>query len=434
MSLIKRALSYKLTRDVFYVGLAQVAMLISVFGVNKVVSIYTGVAGFALFSLIKRAGGVLSSVLTGGMTIALPRYVARQGGTSSKMRQLLLCSALFVICLYAIPCICCMLIAPEELGRLLFGEDGVGELPLLTLCVTFLFAVAQAISNTLFSYYQGVGDFRKYNSSQILCSTICLVMTLLFRKDVYGVVLASYLSVLLYSVVKVRQLLNDIGWIRHKIYALRCAIKKLFLYGFSRMLHDVILYLQDVIPLTIILSRFDLKSVGIYSAGLALPLTIAPLFAFTGGVFLQRVSKLSKGGQWSKIRLIMRIATILFLILSAVGAALIIAFDRSLIRILFSDDFLEVTGLTIFFALSLIPRAIYLLYRNPLDAVSEKPYNLIIVSARTMILVGGLLTASSVYECAKWYLYSSITMAVLPIVFWSLLIHNLHKKYVSSEI
>ena len=433
MSLIKRVLSYKLTRDVFYVGLAQVAMLVSVFGVNKVVSIYTGVAGFALFSLIKRAGGVLSSVLTGGMTIALPRYVARQGGTSRKMRQLLLCSSLFVICLYATPCICFMLIAPEGLGRLMFGEDSTGLL-LLTLCVTFVFAAAQALSNTLFSYYQGVGDFRKYNSSQILCSTLCLVMTLLFRKDVYGVVLASYLSVLLYSVVKVRQLLNDIGWIRYKLSAFWSSVKKLFLYGFSRMLHDVILYLQDVIPLTIILTKFGLKSVGIYSAGLALPLTIAPLFAFTGGVFLQRVSKLSKEGQWSKIRLIMRIATILFLIISTVGAALIIAFDQSLIKILFSDDFLEVTSITIFFALSLIPRAIYLLYRNPLDAISVKPYNLIIVSVRTIILVGGLLVAPSVYECAKWYLYSSIAMAVLPIAFWSLLIQNLRKKYVSSEI
>lgn len=431
-SLIKRALSYKLTRDVFYVGLAQVALLISVFGVNKVVSIYTGVAGFALFSLIKRAGGVLSSVLTGGMTIALPKHLAQHGSTDVRMRQLLLVSALLVILLYATICACCLLIAPEWLGSLLYGEESL-SLPSLTLSVTFVFAIAQTLSNTLFTYFQGVGDFRRYNISQICCSTLCFVMTLSFRKDVYGIVLASYLSILLYSTIKVYKILSNTGWIRRKLSALCCAIKKLFRFGFSRMLHDVVLFLQDVIPLTIILSRFDLKSVGIYSAGLALPLTIAPLFAFTGGVFLQRVSKLSKDGQWSKIRIIMRLATILFLIISAVGAALIIAFDQLLIEILFSDDFMEVASITVFFALSLIPRAIYLLYRNPLDAVSEKPYNLIIVTARTMILVGGLLTASSVYECAKWYLYSSVVMAILPIVFWIGIINNSAKKHASLE-
>lgn len=87
-------------------------------------------------------------------------------------------------------------------------------------------------------------------------------------------------------------------------------------------------------------------------------------------------------------------------------------------HLFYSSTFDGAIELSLLFSLSLIPRAIYLLYQNPLDAISAKPYNLIVVILSTILLLVLLYFATTLTQCAVAYLISSITTALLTLTFW----------------
>lgn len=427
-NLINRITHSQLSKDILYVFLGQIAIMLSVFGINKVISYYMGVESFAIYSLIKRAGGIIACITTGGMTIALPRYIARfsrKNSTDVFFANRFLGNAIKICLVYCAFIAFITILFPEGFTRLFFEED----LNIVLVTCAIVFAFGQTFSNLLFAYYQGYGKFQKYNIAQFVCSLLCLIIAFIFKRNLYAMVLISYstllfigLGFLLYYNYQLSLVACQIKDVKSKSIS-RLVVGKLLQYGTPRLLHDVVLFIQDVIPLTIILHRFDLYAVGLYSAGLSIPLTISPLFAFTGGVFLQRVSIFIKQNEWKRINNLINSALVVFLIIAVLGTIILFLIQEWIVRIMFSDTFDGVLSLLPYFALSLVPRAIYLLYRNPLDAVSEKPYNLYVVGFRTVVLIIMLLHAENVIDCAKAYLYSSIVLVVLPLLIW----HRLKK-------
>lgn len=414
----------QLSRDILYVFLGQIAIMLSVFGVNKIIGYYMGVESFAIYSLIKRAGGLVACITQGGLTIALPRYIARFSSETKQDKFISLqfsTGALLLISAYCFLVTVVAVLFPEHFSFVFFQQDEVD--PML-ICTVLVFAFGQTYSNLLFSYYQGLGKFHKYNVAQFICSSICLLSAFIFRSNLNVTVIVSYSILLLIGLAPmVLAMSYGRAYIRTPDFNPHQSIKKivtikLIKYGLPRMAHDMMLFAQDVIPLIIVLHRFDMHTVGLYSAGLSIPLTISPLFAFTGGVFLQRVSLLIKRDDWESINKIINAALVIFLGIALVGTVVLILSKNIIVTIMYADSFNEVISLVPFFALSLIPRAIYLLYRNPLDAVSVRPYNLYIVSIRTIVLVIMLVLSESVMDCAKAYMYSSVVMAIMPLVFW----------------
>ena len=100
------------------------------------------------------------------------------------------------------------------------------------------------------------------------------------------------------------------------------------------------------------------------------------------------------------------------------GALFIINFKENLISLLFSKEFIDAAPLINFFALAIIPRAIFQLYKSPLEAVSRKPYNLINITIRIGAFYLILLGAESAIDCAKGYFYVGILSALLSIFSW----------------
>lgn len=414
---LKKIIGSSFSRDIFYVLIAQIVIMVSVFGINKIIGVYIGVVGFGVFSLIKRAGSLLSCVQRGGMNIALPRYVARFSNSSftNVINRSLLQTSLIIVGGYTLLTIILFLLFPSTFSSLLFQNE---DIEVLLIVATFIFAFGQTYSNLIYSYYQGKGDFKKYNIVQIICSLLCLVVTFLFRSSVSNLVIASYALLSLLSIFFI-----FVEYYRLRQYSIRKVLLKksiatMFSYGGSRMGYDLVSLLQDILPLSIILARFSIESVGLYSAALSIPLAISPLFAFTGGVFLQRISLLYKEHNMKAIEKIINIALSLFVGIALLGSIALIVLRRPLMHLFYSTDFDEAIGMSVFFSMTLIPRAIYLLYRNPLDAISSKPYNLIVVVVSTIVLVILLLFATSLMQCAIAYLFSSLVMAILSLIFW----------------
>lgn len=418
----------QLSKDILYVFLGQIAIMLSVFGINKIVSYYMGVESFAVYNLIKRAGGLLACVVSGGLTIALPRYLARHTSSSTFDRAIassLTEASILIVLIYGLIVTTICFLFPSQFNYLFFQSN---EINYSLILVVVVFALGQAYSNLLFSYYQGIGNFKKYNIAQFICSSLCLIFAYIFRSNLYTFVLTSYLALLIIGLCPMLYLKgrnSKKGTSDNRIKRIDTIVRsKLLKYGTPRLLHDLMLFAQDVIPLIIILHRFDIHIVGLYSAGLSIPLTISPMFAFTGGVFLQRVSLLVKQNDWKAINKMINIALIIFTAIAIVGTLILILTKEFIVTLMFSSEFNEVIPLVPYFALSLLPRAIYLLYRNPLDAVSERPYNLYITTLRTALLILFLFWGKSTIDCAKAYLYSSIVMAILPLIIWNKLKKN----------
>lgn len=403
--------------------LGQIAIMLSVFGINKIVSYYMGVESFAIYNLIKRAGGLLACIVSGGLTIALPRYLARHTSSSTFDRAIastLTEASILIASIYDLIVTAVCFLFPSQFNYIFFQSN---EINYSLILVVVVFALGQAYSNLLFSYYQGIGNFKKYSIAQFICSSLCLIFAYIFRSNLYTFVLTSYLALLIIGLFPMlylkgrnsKKVTSD-----NRIKRINTIVRsKLLMYGTPRLLHDLMLFAQDVIPLIIILHRFDIHTVGLFSAGLSIPLTISPLFAFTGGVFLQRVSLLVKQNDWKAINKMINFALIIFTIIATAGTLLLILIKQFIVTLMFSNEFIEVIPLVPYFALSLLLRAIYLLYRNPLDAVSERPYNLYILTLRTALLILLLFWGKSAIDCAKAYLYSSIVMAILPLIIWN---------------
>lgn len=418
----------QLSKDILYVFLGQIAIMLSVFGINKIVSYYMGVESFAVYNLIKRAGGLLACVVSGGLTIALPRYLARHTSSSTYDQAIassLTEASILIVSIYGLIVTAVCFLFPSQFNYIFFQSN---EINYSLILVVVVFALGQTYSNLLFSYYQGIGNFKKYNVAQFICSSLCLIFAYIFRSNLYTFVLTSYLALLIIGLCPMLYLKGRNSkkvTSNNRIKRINTIVRsKLLKYGTPRLLHDLMLFAQDVIPLIIILHRFDIHIVGLYSAGLSIPLTISPLFAFTGGVFLQRVSLLVKQNDWKAINKMINIALIIFTAIAIVGTLILILTKEFIVTLMFSSDFNEVIPLVPYFALSLLPRAIYLLYRNPLDAVSERPYNLYITTLRTALLILFLFWGKSTIDCAKAYLYSSIVMAILPLIIWNKLKKN----------
>ncbi|WP_424777571.1 lipopolysaccharide biosynthesis protein [Porphyromonas endodontalis] len=194
--------------------------------------------------------------------------------------------------------------------------------------------------------------------------------------------------------------------------------KRLLSYGTPRMLADLVFQLTSFVPLLVVFSKFGETATGLFSTAITLQLMIIPLFSFSGQILLQRVSEMIARADFTKIRRIIRLFMFIFTSVAAVGVVTIGVGIDFWLSLLFSKKFLPAASLVIIVAPSLIPRAIYLLLRNPLDAVSNIPYNLFSLLIWFAIYIVSLFVADSIEACAWGYTLSSVTLAVTSLLFW----------------
>ena len=76
--------------------------------------------------------------------------------------------------------------------------------------------------------------------------------------------------------------------------------------------------------------------------------------------------------------------------------------------------------------LSILPQSLYLLYRNPIDAVSVTPYNTIILGICLIALVVAFYLSTTLTQMAWAYLAISVLQGVLSWATWHF-IKNSHQ-------
>ena len=148
---------------------------------------------------------------------------------------------------------------------------------------------------------------------------------------------------------------------------------------------------------------------------------VTPVFSFMGIILLPFVSEcIAKGEMQAANRFVNRLA------LLYVGASLLItlilyAFTSLLTCLLFTSSYVVTADLSRIMILAILPQAIYLLYRNPIDAVSVIPYNTIILGICLVVMIVSFSLSTTLAQFAWAYLAVSALQGLMSWLTWKLI-------------
>ena len=116
-------------------------------------------------------------------------------------------------------------------------------------------------------------------------------------------------------------------------------------------------------------------------------------------------------------RLIRRLA-LLYVGASLVAIVTLLLFTEFLTRLLFAESYVVASDVTRIMILSILPQALFMLYRNPIDAVSVVPYNLILLGICLAVMVAAFSLCTTLPQFAWAYLGVSVLQGLLFLATW----------------
>lgn len=414
----------QITKDLIYTFSAQVFGMLSVFAVNKLVSLGLTVESFSDYSLIRKNAALFASLFAFGLNEALTRYYAFRHGRhgrpeifGSLLREamrLLSASTLFFLLLFA------LLHVP--LSEALFDDANAW----CRLGLVYLFATGSCFYNLLLCYYLGLGDFKRAAIVQIGVNSMYLVVAAVFSHNIVMLfTLWSFFLIvplIIMLLVELRKYPTNLGN-RAKLIR-RSVHKRLLFYGTTRMGSNLSMYAMDVLPLWIILRRFGQREVSLFTVSITVLLMVTQLFSFMSNIFLQRVSLLRASGNYHAISRLVRWAMVPFILIALVGGGLLYIFSDFIIWLLYTKEFLDATSLITITSIALVPKAIFILLKSPIDAFSSRPYILGIMVLSLILYVVLLLNCANLHAFAWAYVWINVVMMALSVIVWRMLLSH----------
>ena len=423
---INNKIHSQMGRDIIWTFSVQMLVMFCGFIINKILSNWLSVEDFGLFNVIKRSTSVLGFVMLAGTGIAIPRYLPIFRSQKAIFSSISFCqTAFFIVCLVAaILTILCL----GTSGTLCSILVGVNDITLLL--IALLYAFTQSTASFLYAYFRGTNQFGKFNLSQGVIQVCCILPLLLIPVLTVQKVYVAWCSIMLFLILAFS--LSEIRK-HHFIYlrrlcisAIRQQFKEAVSYSAPRMIADFFLFSIAAFPIIYLSTYHHLNEVAYFSVGLTFVSLGATLFAFLGYILLPYVStavarhEIQQTDRAINRVLLIYLATTSFLIL------IFYLFTPFLIHLFFATNYLVATDLTRVMLFAILPQSIYLLYRNPIDAISKIPYNTIILGLCLLVMVVSFYLLDTLLDFAIAYLGVSVLQGVLSYAIWKIL-----KKYIN---
>ena len=421
-------LKSKMSKDVIWTFIIQITVMICAFVVTKILSNRLSIEDFGQYNLIKRSVQVLSFVMLAGVGIALPRYIPiyKKGEQKKSIIPLLAAAFIYILFVSLIVCIICGLFS-EKMQVIILGDNCNKSLLVITLAYAFALAMAQFS----FAYYRGTGDFKWYNGAQ-LAIQLAIIAPLVFLPFLTTTnVFLSWLFIT--ATIVLFYLIREL--FIHKIppltlYSIKTELNTIIKYSSGRLVADFFLFSLAAYPLIYISNTLDLQQTAYYSVGITFVTMVTPLYSFMGIILLPYVSEsIAKNNLQEAGRFVNKLALFYF-----TSAIVIIAFFYVFIGLLtsifFSNSYLITTDLSRIMILSVLPQTIYLLYRNPIDAISVIPYNTIILGVCLIVMVMSFCISSTLTQLAWAYVAVSVLQGILSWITW----HMIKKNYIHKSV
>lgn len=386
----------------------QLVILLLGLVVNKWLSVSLGVEGFGQYSLIKKSTQVLSFVMLSGMGIALPRYFAMKvakydwGGAKATVYA----SMLVVGTISTMVLLICMLF-----GRSLSVVVSGGANRDLYLAA-LVYAFSMTSSSFLFAYFRGANAFMKFGISQIIVQVLVTVTALMFGGDLKLLLYSWSVATLGFVLMMMLVERSKNALFKKKTTPLMPQFITVLGYGMPRLLGDFFLFSFAAFPLVYLNEKMGIRASSFFAVGLTLTSMVSPLFSYLGMVLLPYVSTATAQNNFAHADSLVKKLTGVYLVLS-VAVVLVVGLGMSFfIPLFFSAEFLPALLVSRILLLSIVFESIYLLLRNPIDAVSTFPYN----TVNLMISLGVLVVLFSLAHSAVAFAWAFFAATVLKSV------------------
>ena len=428
LKVIKEKFSSGMGRDVVWTFSIQILIMLCSFAINKLLANRLSIDDFGQYNVIKRSVQVLSFVMLAGVGIALPRYIPlyRNSTPPRRIAPLLTASMIYIIGVSLVVFLVCILFS-TQMQDVVIGQGGNMNLLLVALAYAFILALAQYV----FAYYRGIGHFKWFNGSQLAMQLAIILPLVLLPVLTVSNVFISWLIITILLVVFffIKEVKSKWKEVREYIQPqnksltahlspLTSHLKTIIRYSSGRLVADFFQFSLSAFPLIYISNTQGLQMTAYFSVGIFFVTMVTPIFSFMGIILLPYVSQsIVRHEMAAANRLVSRLS------LTYVGASLFFIgffylFTKFLTTLLFTSDYLVATDLTRIMILSILPQAVYMLYRNTIDAVSVIPYNAIILGICILAMIVSFSLSTTLTQFAWAYLGVSVLQGLLSWLTW----------------
>ena len=428
LKVIKEKFNSGMGRDVVWTFSIQILIMLCSFAINKLLANRLSIDDFGQYNVIKRSVQVLSFVMLAGVGIALPRYIPlyRNSTPPRRIAPLLTASMIYITGVSLVVFLICILFS-AQMQDVVIGQGGNMNLLLVALAYAFILALAQYV----FAYYRGISHFKWFNGSQLAMQLAIILPLVLLPVLTVSNVFTSWLiiTILLVVFLFIREVRNKWKEVREylqpqnkslisRLSPLTSHLKTIIRYSSGRLVADFFQFSLSAFPLIYISNTQGLQMTAYFSVGIFFVTMVTPIFSFMGIILLPYVSQsIVRHEMAAANRLVSRLA------LTYVGASLLFMgffylFTKFLTTLLFTSDYLVATDLTRIMILSILPQAVYMLYRNTIDAVSVIPYNAIILGICILAMIVSFSLSTTLTQFAWAYLGVSVLQGLLSWLTW----------------
>lgn len=409
---LQKCKNSKFVKDLLITVIGQLLVLLVTFGLNKIISNAGTVEEFGIYNTIKKASSVIAYVMLMAMGIALPKYMPEaRARDDEKGGAYFLVAALIIMAIVSVLIIAVLALFQKQFSRLLFSNSGFSYYILPTAC----YSLSIALTNLVYSYYRAVEKYYHYNIAQIV-GQVLTFLPILFLADnliwllwVWTIVFSIFsLVIILLGLLRVRGHLKPFD---NKL--LLKSSKELLVYCTPRVPGEIVLFAFSLVPLIVVTNKFDLTQTGYFSSAVSINAAFSSLFSFVGIILLPSVSKsMVKDDIKSVVKQILVIAAVFFVIaLLIIG--FVFLFPKFIVSVLYSNEYWDAIPLIKIICLAILPNAFYMLFRNPLDAISKFPYNTICLAISFTVTILCMTFAPTINACAWWFVIGYLVLGVL---------------------
>lgn len=374
--------------------LVELAILMSGVFTLQLAGRTLGTVGFGEYSVARRAMNVITFPLLFGLGISIPRYVAFCD-SDSKYKGRSPISYLLAGLLLSIPVVTLFgllaLSFPVSFSKLFFGESTYAHFALPIV----LISVGLYLQTLVYGYLRGLLAMRLANLFHLLTTGVIPPTAVLisngsaFRSLVFMGWGWIAISILFGAKLFMEQRPEPLSWL-----LLPRRARELFLYGIPRVPGEFALFGLFSVPTFLVSHKSGVEVAGFFSFGISLLSLVGAIFATLGILLLPYVSRLRAELKWRSIRVLVSRA-LLGAVVVVVSMVVVLQLALSMIVPLWmGGSFSESIAISRWLLWGAIPYAVYVVLRNPIDAVTTRPYNsvnlsIVFVLSVTLIWLGG---------------------------------------------
>ncbi len=391
----------------------EMSTLVSGFLTLRLAALALGTVRFGEYAVARRGVAVIAFPMLLGLGISVPRYVARTPDRTT-LRRAYLIGAMLIAAPILFVTAAGALAFPARVATWFYGDAAFGHLvPGIVVCVAGL-----CLHTIMYAYLRGLLSMITANALQFLNFVLVPPIAMVVGDGRVSAVLAltgaAWFATS--SMVAAAIFVSAAQWPDRR--AVRDCAGELVRFGLPRLPGEFALFGLMAVPTFIVSSRLGVEQAGFFSFGLSLLQLVGSLFSALGILLLPYVSRLVATRQWTAIDQLVRKILWASLAIAAVVVGVLEAGLQPLIGSWMGYSFVRATVVARQMLLAAIPYTVYVVLRNPLDALSVWPHNSINVSVTLVIAVSLMWFGERWVTSGTAMLIALTTLGLLSAASW----------------